>query len=71
MLSTNISIEDKIEILKDRISSISNYTNELNHDLSLGLIAEDQIEPTNIILSRNQAALIQFNDLLTNLEEML
>jgi hypothetical protein len=66
-----INIDDKIEIITDRISAIENYTNEINQELAMGLIAEDQIESINGILSNNQIALIKLNELLTNLNKML
>jgi hypothetical protein len=67
----HINIEDKIEIITDRISAIENYTNEINQELAMGLIAEDQIESINGILSNNQIVLIKLNELLTNLNKML
>jgi hypothetical protein len=66
-----INIDDKIEIITDRISAIENYTNEINQELAMGLIAEDQIESINGILSNNQIVLIKLNELLTNMLEML
>ena len=66
-----INIDDKIEIITDRISAIENYTNEINQELAMGLIAEDQIESINGILSNNQIVLIKLNELLTNLNKML
>ena len=66
-----INIDDKIEIITDRISAIENYTNEINQELAMGLIAEDQIESINGILSNNQIILIKLNELLTNLNKML
>lgn len=66
-----INIEDKIEIITDRISAIENYTNEINQELATGLIAEDQIGPINGILSDNQIILTKLNEVLTNLNKML
>jgi hypothetical protein len=67
----NINIQDKIEIVTDRICAIENYTKEINEELGMGIIAEDQIEPINKILSNNQIILIKLNEILTNLKEML
>lgn len=67
----HINIEDKIEIVSDRISAIENYTNEINQELAIGLIAEDQIEHINRILSDNQIILVNLNEALTNLKKMI
>jgi len=66
-----INIEDKIEIITDRISAIENYTSEINQELAIGLISEDQIGPINGILSDNQIILTKLNEVLTNLNKML
>jgi hypothetical protein len=66
----SIGKDDKIMVLGDKISEVSNYIDQIDYRLSNNLVAEDQIEHLNFVKSDQIKILSILNSILMDTQDL-